>query len=58
MTYFPKRESRETKPEQCPGCKAWFLMGARNEGMGCLVLHGPGSCCHFHDEPTPEGETK
>ena len=44
MTYFPNYRI-ESKPQKCPGCGGWFIYN--EHGMSCLVLHAPGTCCHY-----------
>lgn len=57
MTYFPPATKRE--PEQCPGCKGWFVV-ASGPRVSCCVLHPPGSCCHVGEievaPPSPPTE--
>lgn len=44
MTYFPTQEDLVYK---CPKCEQWFIQGHER----CLVLHAPGTCCHYGDTP-------
>jgi hypothetical protein len=47
VPYFPPAEP--PKPYYCPNCKAWFYYS----NMSCLVMHGPGSCCHHYEQKAP-----
>lgn len=49
MTYFPLPAERE--PVKCPGCGKWFI--SPRVGMSCLVLHPPGTCCHYGETEVP-----
>jgi len=44
---FPADEKVLYTIFHCPVCDGTYL--EQKTGMSCLVLHGPGSCCHHAD---------
>jgi hypothetical protein len=59
MPYYPP--SMLARPYWCVNCQVWYrAKDAGHSGLGCLVHHGPGSCCHFGEEqvPAPDDEVK
>lgn len=37
---------------RCPVCRHWYDRGETD--VRCLVLHGPGECCHHGETPVPD----
>ena len=45
---FDEHETTTVKIIFCPKCRKFYW--AKNDGRySCLVVHSPGSCCHFGD---------
>lgn len=44
MVYFPARQETAYR---CQCCGKWFIRGV----VSCAVMHAPGTCCHYGDEP-------
>jgi len=52
MAIIPQHERTIVTIIHCPVCNKYYRLNY--SAMGCLVQHGPGSCCHFGDTEIAE----
>ncbi len=55
---FPQAEDFSISIIFCPICKKHYRANSVNKNMSCLVMHGPGSCCHYNDLEISEEKVK